>query len=517
MLIDVEHHLTEPSPEPSPQRRPNPSPTASRHSRHATVTEVNQPTVTVSGGDLRGVLRNDIAVFKGITYAEAERFAHSGLSDQRWSGVRDADTYGPQALQVPGTMELLLGESSQPTAEDCLTLNVFAPTTPGPHPVLVWIHGGAFTNGAGSVPWYDGTNIASLGDLVVVTINYRLGAFGFLGHSNVGLGDQLNALRWVRNEIAAFGGDPSQVTIMGESAGGCSVIALMATPGGRDLFHRAIALSPSLPQIRAADRSDETVAETLRAAGVDDVDALRALPGDALLAAQAAMLGGTSDALTAFSPTAGGDLLPSDVHAAAALDPRPLMIGTTRDEMHLFCAFDPAITGMDDDAVQRRFAHLFDDTAHVLDVYRSHRDDHNSGQLFSAIRTDAVFRRPAHRLADARWAHGHQSFMHWFTFPTPVFGGVLGSCHALDIPFALANLDRTGVELFTGTDERRAGLAATFAGAVSAFARKGDPGWATWDDRRVTQVLNLDSQCGVDIIEDPEPSIRELWADANAG
>ncbi|MEC7579548.1 MAG: carboxylesterase family protein, partial [Actinomycetota bacterium] len=168
-------------------------------------------------GDYSGLNRDGVFVFKGINYALADRFQPSELDNSTWSDLRDATVYGPQCLQVPGIMEQLLGESTQPMAEECLTLNVFTADTSARKPVLVWIHGGAFTNGAGSVPWYDGSNLVRSGDIVVVTINYRLGALGFRGRDNAGLSDQVNALQWVRNNIASFGGDPSQVTIMGES------------------------------------------------------------------------------------------------------------------------------------------------------------------------------------------------------------------------------------------------------------------------------------------------------------
>ena len=470
----------------------------------------------MSGGDLLGLDRHGVHVYKGIPFAHAERFCESVINDEHWSGARDATVYGPQALQVPGTMERLLGESSQPTSEDCLTLNVFAPATPGPHPVIVWIHGGAFTNGAGSVPWYDGTNLAQTHEVVVVTVNYRLGAFGFLGDSNLGLGDQIQALRWVHRDIAAFGGDPSRVTIMGESAGACSVVALMAAPATADLFHGAIALSPSLPQIRSTERAQATVSELCDAARVNHPDDLVRLTGDALLAAQGSVLASTSDSLTAFSPTDGGGFVAESVLNAAAHDRRPLMIGTTRDEMHLFTAFDPQVTGMDVHTAQQRFGSIWVDPNTALEVYAEHRRDHTTGQLYSAMRTDAVFRRPAHDLADSRTALGHSSFMYWFTFPTPVFGGVLGSCHALDIPFALANLDRTGVSVFTGESPQRSDLADTFSGAVAQFARSHEPGWQEWSRTRNTQILDVDTAVGADLTTDPEPMIRQLWESARA-
>ena len=515
-LIEVKNDFAGASSDHRPQRSPTLSPTAPQHGRHATLTRVSAPTATVSGGELLGLDRDGVQVFKGITYARAERFRAASPNHESWSGQRDATAYGPQSLQVPGTMELLLGESSQPTSEDCLTLNVFRPESAGPHPVLVWIHGGAFTNGAGSVPWYDGTRLARDRQLVVVTINYRLGAFGFLGDLNLGIGDQLESLRWVQREISAFGGDPTRVTIMGESAGGSSVVALMAAPETVGLFHAAIALSPSIPQIRNQQRSAETVAELLDAARVGHLDDLAGMSAPDLLEAQGTVLGATSDALSAFSPTAGGQHLPASVLDAAAADPRPLMIGTTRDEMHLFTAFDPQVAQMDLAALEGRFSSLWQDPNAAIAEYQRHRADHSPGQIYSAMRTDAVFRRPAHNLADARRALGHETFMYWFTFSTPVFGGVLGSCHALDIPFALNNLDRTGVSLFTGDDPKRVDLAEVFSTAVANFTNSHDPGWTSWDEQRSVQLLDLTTSVGHDVIADPEVAIRDLWNDAHA-
>lgn len=461
-------------------------------------------------GDYSGLDRTGVAVFKGIRYAVADRFQPSELDTSSWTGIREATVYGPQCLQVPGTMELLLGESSQPMAEDCLTLNVFTSDTSARKPVLVWIHGGAFTNGAGSIPWYDGSNLVRSGDIVVVTINYRLGAFGYRGRDNAGMSDQVNALQWVRNNIESFGGDPAQVTIMGESAGGASVISLMACPHAEGLFSGAIAMSPSIPQMRTTERGDETLAELLTAANVDHPDDLMSLSAEALLDAQAQVLSTTSDSLSAFAPTIDANWLPGDPSKRAATNPVPLVIGTTKDEMHLFTAFDPAVNQFDEPTAQAIFERHFQSTE-AYGVYRKHRPNHSPSQLVSALRTDAVFRRPAHRIADARQTNGLSTHAYWFTFATPVFGGVLGSCHALDIPFALNNLDRKGVELFTGESPDRARLASSFSGAMTEFMHSRNAGWPQWGTERHLQLLDTHSEIGRDVESDNEPEIRSLW------
>ena len=194
--------------------------------------------------------------FRGVRFATAERFKPP-VPVTSWFGVYDATSYGAQCPQSSSMLERALGGGSLAASEDCLSLNVFTPACDDrARPVVVWIHGGAFTTGTGSTPWYHGGALATRGDVVVVTINYRLGVFGFSGRTNCGLRDQVVALQWVQACIASFGGDPAAVTIMGESAGGASVVALMATPGAAGLFHHAVAMSPSLKQLRSGERAE---------------------------------------------------------------------------------------------------------------------------------------------------------------------------------------------------------------------------------------------------------------------
>jgi para-nitrobenzyl esterase len=478
-------------------------------------TTTTGPTTTTPYGPVRGIDRDGVAVFKGIRYATAARFAPP-VPVTGWDGTLDATVYGAHCPQLVGTMERMFGASRIPNDEDCLFLNVFTPgCDDARRPVLVWIHGGAFVTGGSAVPWYDGSALARRGDVVVVTVNYRLGALGFAGDTNAGLADQVAALRWVHEAISSFGGDPERVTVFGESAGGASVVALMASPATRGLFAQAWAMSPSIPQFRSAARGAEAQAELLDAAGARSLGELAQRPVDDVLAAQGAVLADLSRSLTAFAPTPDDVLLPvgpepGSIAAAAARDPRPLVVGTTRDESHLFTAFDPKLAELDDAGLHRRYESRFADaTSLAVEAYRRHRSDHTNGQLVSAMQTDETFRVPARRLAEGREAAGADTWMYWFTFPTPVFGGVLGACHALDIPYAFHNLSRTGVELFTGTGAEREHVADRFADAVLRFARHGDPGWDGYDTtRRRTRRLHVEH----DTIADPEPELRELWA-----
>jgi para-nitrobenzyl esterase len=471
------------------------------------------PIVRAPCGPVAGTRHGGTEVFLGVPYATARRFAPPTPLEP-WDRPFDATRHRAQSPQIAGALERLLGDPDVPTAEACHHLEIYTPACDhGRRPVLVWIHGGAFVTGGASMPWYHGASLCELGDVVVVTINYRLGALGFTADTNLGLRDQVAALEWVAANIAAFGGDPSNVTVFGESAGGASVVALLAVPSARDLFVRAWAMSPSLPQLRSRRRAQEATAQLLEAAGVDHLDEFAELELDLLLAAQGTVLADLMGAITAFAPTVDGDFLPAHPLDAAATDPRPLVLGTTRDEMHLFNAFDPANAAIDDTTLHQRFGRVFGRHAtEAVRRYRLDRPGSTAGQLVSAMQTDETFRMPARRLASRRADADADAptWMYWFTFATPVFGGLLGSCHGLDIPFAFHNLDRPGVPMFTGDDPERIVVADEFAGALLAYARGGDPGWTSYDTgSRATRIVDVHS----DTIDDPEPQLRVLWDD----
>ena len=448
---------------------------------------------------------------RGIRYATAERFAPPRICESNDDPERGLAS-GAICPQIPSALDRLLSLSDRELSEDCLFLDVHTPAIDQAcRPVIVWIHGGAFVTGAGSLPWYDGSNLAQRGDVVVVSINYRLGAFGFTGSDDRGLSDQLTALEWVQRHIGSFGGDPDRVTVVGESAGGASVIALMAAHRSESLFAQAWAMSPSLPQIRSAHRADQAAAALIEAAGLSDDghDGLRRLSTSELLAAQAVLLEHRSSALTAFAPTVPGALVSdlSDAHR----DQRPLVIGTTRDEMQLFTAFDAAYASMAPDEARRRISHRFAQPDEVLALYRHHRDGATLGQLVSAIQTDEMFRAPVLEVLAARCEAGTRSWAYWFTKATSAFGGALGACHGLDIPYLFDNLDQPGVEMFTGNDPDRGGLAAQMSSDLIGFATTGSPPWSAYQTTsRPTRVY---SDTTVDE-SDPEPELRSLWEDA---
>lgn len=445
----------------------------------------------------------------GIRYATAGRFEAPVPVPYDPTG-QPGDTHGPLSPQVPGMLEQLLGVDAGSMDEDCLYLNVFRPADAAPGadlPVLFWIHGGAYLNGGGSIGWYDGTRLAARGN-VVVTINYRLGALGFLGGGNWGTLDQVCALQWVRDHIAAFGGDSSNVTIFGESAGGSAVVSLLASPEAQGLFHRAWAMSPSILQLRTLESALQWQEAFLQHAGVDSVDAARDLPLDALLEAQSATIAMPNSRYDMFSPAAGGNGLPDDVLAAAAANPVPLSIGTNRDESLLFLAFVPELAAADVEKwAEFAVTHFGDRATEARAHYEAARPGARPVALMAAVQTDHVFRRPAQSLAESREAHGAPTWMYWFTWASPAFGGALGSAHALDIPFAFDNLDAPGTSMMLGDGPELQGIANRFADEISGFARDGKPSWPAFDTA-ARATLRIDGE--VELLLDPEPELRAL-------
>ncbi|MFM7763641.1 MAG: carboxylesterase family protein, partial [Acidimicrobiaceae bacterium] len=269
--------------------------------------------------------------FLGIQYARAERL-QAPIDIEKYSEVVEAKTFGPQSPQVPGFMEEILNTKEIPISEDCLYLNIWKPSVVNePLPVLFWIHGGAFTNGTAATSWYHGANLVALGEVIVVSINYRLGPFGFIGENNLGLLDQISALRWVKRNIESFGGDPANVTIFGESAGGSSVVALTASQLTKGLITKAWAMSPSLLQLRSRAEADEAMSIFFDAAHIDSVNDLKSLTTQQIIDATAQMFLNVENYISAFSPTRGGSGLPEIVYEASAQSNLPLVVGTNRD------------------------------------------------------------------------------------------------------------------------------------------------------------------------------------------
>jgi len=492
--------------------------------------------VATSKGRLEGCLEEDLAVFRGVPFAAppvGQLRWRPPAPVESWDGVRGASRFGPAELQDPGPLGALLGITVNETAEDCLYLNVWSPDVAGRRPVMVWIHGGAFIVGAGSQDLYDGRRLASRGDVVVVTINYRLGVFGFVNApalgatGNEGLLDQIAALEWVRDEIAAFGGDPDNVTIFGESAGAISIGHLLGMPAADGLYHRAILQSggPSLVTTPGTktDVEDEllaglglTKAQTQAAWSASAEDVYRA--GQRVIAARAA--GGVQ--AMPFSPVVGTPDLPeppltrvrAGVHRHV-----PILTGTCRDEMALFLVADPSLDDLDDDALAERIAGSFPgDAGEAVAAYRQAREARGDGatarHLAVAILSDAIFRIPDIRLAEAQSAHQEDVYMYLVDWQSPAMGGVLGACHAVDLGFTFGTHGAGEHAQFYGTGPAADRLSDTFIAAWSAFARTGNPnteGLPAWPRYEPTSRSTLRLGEVVDVVSAPMDEERAAW------
>ncbi|MFN3254183.1 MAG: carboxylesterase/lipase family protein [Ilumatobacter sp.] len=455
-----------------------------------------------------GIDRGATREFRGIRFARAHRL--EAPIDTVESDRVDARRFGAQAPQVPGALDQLLGGDALPIDEDCLHLNVVTPACDdGRRPVLFWVHGGAYVTGSGAMPWYDGNALAARGDVVVVTINYRLGALGFHGESSLGSLDMIAALRWVQRHVEAFGGDADNVTIFGESAGGSAVVSLLGAPDAEHLFQRVWSMSPSLLQLRTVAEAEQLLDDYLALLGASSPAAVRSADLDAILIAQSKM-SATTAGLKNFAPTEGTPTFPAPILPTASRSPKPLVVGTNRDEMLLFTAFDTARRSWGERDVEREFEQRFDNHVDAIERYRSHRPGSTNSQLVSAMQTDEVFRWPVQRLAAKRSQAAAPTWAYEFHVASSAFGGILGACHGLDIPFAFHNLDRPGASTFIGAGDSGylSRVADQFADALIAFARTGDPGWAPFDDGlRSTRIIGG----AADLVDDPEPELRAIW------
>jgi para-nitrobenzyl esterase len=494
--------------------------------------------VETTTGRLEGVDKHGVLLFAGIPYAAppvgAARFAppevHPG-----WTGVRDATAFGAVSVQGGNLLGGLFQGTEPDTSEDCLFLNVQTPALDtARRPVMVWIHGGGFTGGSGSTPWYNGARFARHGDVVCVTINYRLGALGFLhlaGHhpdlarsGNNGLLDQMAALRWVRDNIERFGGNPDDVTIFGESAGAMSVTTLLGTPDAAGLFHQAIPQSGAAHNVSSADDATEVADRVLRRLELTDVTELLAAPSEQVFDAQVAVAAavakdrvdrGATGGWLPFGPVVDQVTLPQpplDAIRAGLSAGIPLLTGTNLDEWKLFDLMTRA--DLDETRLVRRLGRVFTDPETVLATYRSARPEATPDDIWSAIFTDRVFRVPAIRLAEAQARHQpDRTFMYHFTWPTPALDGRLGSCHALEIPFVFDNLDQPGVDFFAGEAAPQS-LADAMHRAWLSFVRHHEPGhdglptWAPYDETS-RATMTFDETCAV--TDDPAADERRLW------
>ncbi|HZP27602.1 MAG TPA: carboxylesterase family protein [Acidimicrobiia bacterium] len=500
------------------------------------------PVVETAAGKLEGAVVHapdgtPVHRFLGVPYAAApvgELRWRPPEPVPPWTGVRPALAFGPAAPQAVALDSPLPGflADAGATSEDCLSLNVWAPAdhvTPG-RPVLVWIPGGAFMSGASAQAVYDGARLAAEAGAVVVTINYRLGALGFmdLGHedaaTNCGLRDQFAALTWVREHAAAFGADPGGVTVFGESAGAGSILQLLASPRRAGAFRRAVIQSCE-PKVLTRDRAELVTRAFLGHLGLEraDPNRLRELPVAAVLEAQGAAFAATMAAtgMMPFHPVEDGDLVvgsPADALRAGRGAGVDLVIGTTRDELRLFP--DPASPDLDRGQLARRVTRLLGDAPGAaetaIDRYLAVMGPHATpGDVWERIRTDTLMRVPTLRVAEAQAAHHADTYVYRFDWSSPS----LGAAHATDVPFTFGNFDCEGWGAVVGADADAERLGSELRAAWAAFARTGDPshdGIGTWPrydaDTRATMLF--DRSCRV--VTDADDVPLEVFGQAGS-
>lgn len=485
--------------------------------RGTSMAQVADTVVPTAAGQVRGVSGAGVTAFHAIPYAAPPvgplRFA-APTDPFPWQGIRDCSKVGVSAPQGPSRLDAVMGTVSFVQDEDCLTLSVWTPSPDGGRrPVFMWIHGGAYLTGGGDLPFYSGAMLARAGDVVVVNINYRLGALGYLyfpeidaAPANRGLLDQARALQWVYDNIAAFGGDPENITVGGQSAGGTSTLALLGIAESRKLIRRAIVQSPAVKTL-SMEQAREVTERFLKAAAVPDgnLTKLRALPVSAILEAQRnvqaqiAASGNLNPPLQIVAPSIGAPIAPADAVASGVASSIPLLIGTARDEVHAWLAQDEnMLRGTDWDMVEKlyKLAGVRAPLAYGYAKWKA--GDKRPWQVVSAMLTEAGFRKPVATIADSHVKHGGEAYVYRFDWrPTPT--AIFGACHCIELPFVFDNLaDWPNAPMLEGLDRSSFGpLAAMVQGAWLSFIRSGNPtsaGLPAWPHRNPThpQIYVLD-------------------------
>jgi para-nitrobenzyl esterase len=478
--------------------------------------------------------------WRGIPYAAppvGERRFRPAEEHSGWSTALETTEFGARAVQPPS----ILAPGDTPSSEDCLTLNVWAPEEADGLPVMVWIHGGGFTTGSADIGWYDGSNLARRG-VVVVTLNYRLGPLGFLhlgsldaaftGAANAGLSDQAMALRWVRDNIVKFGGDPSSVTLFGESAGAMSLSAHLGRPGSAGLFHRAIAQSGAARLVQTADHAEAHLHALAAELGIPaDPEAFLAVSAATLAAATPSVdAGGSGSGLALpYMPTVDGSSLPIppiEAIASGLANDVTLVSGTNANEMALFHVFANLVNPsgpLDRERLERRVGAALRSwgsaagTNETISAYEAARSTNDPQLLWTAVTTDTVFRMPSIEMCAAHSAAGGTTYAYEFHHPSTAFGGSLGAAHAVEIPFVFDNLSQPGADMLLGeiTPTRQA-LADRLAATWCGIARHGHPkfeGVQSWPRYEAGSRATLCINEAPAVLHDPEATLRTIWLD----
>jgi para-nitrobenzyl esterase len=489
------------------------------------------PIVETTAGKVRGVIQGGTRIFRGIPYGASTAGSNRFMPPRKpepWTGVREAFQNGPTAPQLGGPPNPLILNHRQPAVEgeDCLVMNVF---TPGVNdgrkrPVMVWLHGGGFTSGAGSAHAFDGNYLARSGDVVVVSVNHRLNIFGFLyladaggekyaDSGNAGLLDIVAVLEWVRDNVAHFGGNPGNVTIFGQSGGGLKISTLLAMPPAKGLFHKAIIESGSLLTGIHRDDANKTTERVLAKLGLqpNQVDELQKLPVDRLLSAIDNRGSAPGNAPFNFAPVVDGRALPRDPFDPAAPDISadvPLIIGTVNTEGTFFTQPDSPLFSLDEAGMRTRLTPRFGDaTDKLIDLYRKEVPNASPSQLYFLI---TAFPTAAITQAERKTAQGKAPvYMYLFAWETPVEGGKRHSPHTVELPFVFNNVEEQPEEVGNGPELQP--LADKVSGAWAAFAHTGNPSiagtpkWLAYTaSERATMIINNDWK----LVNDPRHDVR---------
>lgn len=507
----------------------------------ASTTGLTDP-VKTAAGEVRGLRVGGVSAFLGVPYGAdtGPRRFRPPVAPDPWTGVRDCVAWGKQSPQPHPDISMLpplaqrvikdihAGEQLGDESEDCLVLNVYTPEASPTckRPVMFWLHGGGFTEGSADDPRYDGHALARRGDVVVVTVNHRLNAFGYLylgglsddfaDSGNAGQLDILLALQWVRDNIASFGGDPGNVTIFGQSGGGAKVSALLNMPAAEGLFHKAIIQSGPGRRVLEIGQAVEQTEKTLANLGIpkaefrklESVD-MRSLTGAAMAASAGNPLG--------LAPVIDGRTLhshPFEPAAPAQSRNIPLLIGSTKDEMTVLLVNDPAFGTMDEEqAKQRASAMIGEKGPKAIDAYKKLRPDYSPTYLLSSLWTATFVWLDMIKTAELKLAqNGAPVFMYRLDWETPWLNGAMKSPHTIDLPLVFDNTQDPNARAMLGDGPEPKRIAGVMSQAWINFAHTGKPSqagleWPAYDTAlRQTMIFDVESH----LESDPDPEIRIL-------
>ena len=478
--------------------------------------------VTTQAGKIEGTYESGLFVFKGVPYAAPPVGELRWMPPQPvkpWEGMRPVKQFEPIAPQNPLPGGIIIHEP-QPQNEDCLYLNIWTKgLDDAKRPVMVWIHGGAFIIGSGTEVMYTDGKLASYGDVVLVTINYRLGATGFMNldvvtdgkitaSGNEGLLDQVAAIEWVHENIAAFGGDPENITVFGESAGGMSIGTLMSMPAARDKFPKAILESGAANTVSDLAEAVYMSQEYLKVLGLTgkDVDALRALTTKQLMEAQQRLgdiMREKEHRITPFQPLVDGRVIPErpiEAIRKGSANNVTAIIGTNLEEWTLFAIMEPGFKDISEGTMLDRLSGMLPDqpVEGLVNDYRNalakRGKSPTPADILTAIQTDIMFRMPAINVVEAQRDNGRATYNYLFTWKSPAMGGAFGACHALEIGFIFGEQD----PMLGGKGPDVEKLTRCMQDAWLSFAYTGNPScesigkWPVYGNERMTMILDKD-------------------------